>query len=306
MSEEADVPDISDSWVLNALVENAADGFYVKDRLCRMIKVNRRTAIDLGFSNMDDIVGKTNVELFGEERGTRYQEQDLKVMETGVPMIGHVDSYVDSAGKTNWTSTTKWPIHDDEGRIVGVLGITREINDLKMIEHNLSEIATHDPLTGLINRQCFLDRLDLAIANAQTLKTILALLFIDINGFKQVNDVYGHKKGDELLVEMGQVLTSTVRGTDLVARYGGDEFTLLLGGLKSIENAPMIAAKVATITQAHFHPEDGKPVVAIGVSVYPFHSEKAQELIDMADQAMYVSKARQSEYQMAESQPTNL
>ncbi len=306
MSEAAEVPDISDSWILNALIENAADGFYIKDHLCRLIKVNRRTAIDLGFSNMDDIAGKTNVELFGEERGARYQEQDLKVMATGVPMIGHVDSYVDSDGKTNWTSTTKWPIHDDEGKIVGVLGITREINDLKLIEHNLSEIATHDPLTGLFNRQYFLEKLDQAIVKAESFNLLMGLLFIDINGFKKVNDIYGHIKGDELLTEMGQVLTGAVRSSDLVARYGGDEFVILLEGLKSIENVPMIASKVATAANNHFRPQDGKPSIAIGISVYPFHSKKAQELIELADQAMYISKARQSEYRLAESRQTNL
>ena len=303
MSENNEVPDISDSWILKALLENGADGFYVKDRSCRLVKVNRRTAIDLGYNNLDDIVGKTNCELFGEERGQKFQEQDLRVMKTGVPMVGRIDNYTDSAGKINWTSTTKWPIHDDEGRIVGVLGITREINDLKQIEQNLSEIATHDTLTGLFNRQFFLDKLDQAVVRAKSTNLWLGLLFIDINGFKKVNDVYGHKKGDELLIEMGQVLTSSVRGSDLVARYGGDEFVILLEGLKSIDNAPMIAGKVAAAANLHFRPQDGKPSIAIGISVYPFHSKNAKELIDIADQAMYVSKAQQTEYKVADYKP---
>jgi diguanylate cyclase (GGDEF)-like protein/PAS domain S-box-containing protein len=303
LSEKHEVPEINDSWILNALIENAADGFYVKDQLCRLVKVNRRTAIDSGYTNIDDIVGKTNIELFGEERGSRYQEQDLRVMKTGIPIIGHIDSFVDAAGKTNWTSTTKWPIHDDEGKIVGVLGITREINDLKQIEKNLSEIATHDTLTGLFNRQYFLERLDQAIANAKSTNLWMGLLFVDINGFKKVNDVYGHKKGDELLVEMGQVLLNVVRSSDLVARYGGDEFVILLEGLKSIDNAPMIAAKVSEAADRHFRPQDGKPSIAIGVSVYPYHSKNAKELIEIADQAMYISKAQQIQYKVADYNP---
>jgi diguanylate cyclase (GGDEF)-like protein/PAS domain S-box-containing protein len=303
VSDKKEVPEINDSWILNALVENAADGFYVKDRLCRLVKVNRRTAIDLGFTKLSDIAGKTNIELFGEERGTHYQVQDLRVMETGEPMIGHIDSFVDNEGKTNWTSTTKWPIHDDEGKIVGVLGITREINDLKQIEQNLSDIATHDPLTGLFNRQYFIERLDKAINNAKTNNLWMGLLFIDINGFKKVNDVYGHKKGDELLVEMAQVLIGAVRGSDLVARYGGDEFVILLEGLKSIDNAPMIAGKVSAAANLHFRPQDGKPSIAIGISVYPFHSKNPKELIDIADQAMYVAKAQQIEYKVADYKP---
>jgi diguanylate cyclase (GGDEF)-like protein/PAS domain S-box-containing protein len=271
--------------------------------LCRLVKVNRRTAIDLGFTKLSDIAGKTNIELFGEERGTHYQVQDLRVMETGEPMIGHIDSFVDNEGKTNWTSTTKWPIHDDEGKIVGVLGITREINDLKQIEQNLSDIATHDPLTGLFNRQYFIERLDKAINNAKTNNLWMGLLFIDINGFKKVNDVYGHKKGDELLVEMAQVLIGAVRGSDLVARYGGDEFVILLEGLKSIDNAPMIAGKVSAAANLHFRPQDGKPSIAIGISVYPFHSKNPKELIDIADQAMYVAKAQQIEYKVADYKP---
>ena len=199
-------------------MENETDGIFVKDLNCRIMKASRRVAVDHGKMDPAQMIGKTNIDMFGKELSKHYQEEDLQVMSTGKPTIGLVANFVDSAGKTNWTSTTKCPIRDETGTIVGLLGITREINALKQIEQNLSNIATHDPLTFLPNRLFLMDKIEKAIQTARETKTFFALLFIDINGFKKVNDFNGHEKEDELLIEVGQVLSRAVRTLDLVAR----------------------------------------------------------------------------------------
>ena len=122
------------------------------------------------------------------------------MMETGIPIVGLVEGNQTKNGETNWTSTTKLPIRNIKGEIIGLLGITREINDLKKIEMDLQHIATHDLLTSLPNRYLFFDRLDQAILRAKRYQTSFALLYLDLDRFKRINDRNGHDAGDKFLV----------------------------------------------------------------------------------------------------------
>jgi diguanylate cyclase (GGDEF)-like protein len=161
-------------------------------------------------------------------------------------------------------------------------------------ERELKRLAHQDPLTGLPNRKLFLDRLAHAIERSQRLNVGFALLIIDLDGFKSVNDTHGHAAGDELLVEVAHRLSETVRGSDSIARWGGDEFVVLLEGVRDARAAwPTVAKLRAVIAQ---------PVVvagcasahvgaSIGVACYPQDGEDAKELLDRADQAMYLAKA---------------
>jgi len=162
-------------------------------------------------------------------------------------------------------------------------------------------LAYHDDLTGLPNRSLLLDRLGLAIAHARRLGGHLALLFLDLDDFKSVNDSFGHGIGDRLLVELATRVRASVRAGDTVARFGGDELVVLLDSVTGAEDAAHVAAKVLAAVQAPFR-LDGHEIriaASIGVSVYPGDGTSPDELVSRADAAMYRHKRRERAASMA-------
>ena len=213
-----------DSWqadeslLLNALMDNVADSIYFKDRRCRLQWASLKMAKDLGYDDPSEIVGKTDKELFGEEFGKKTMVDDLGVMETGQPIIGLVESRTLPNGEINWTSTTKFPIHDKSGAVIGLLGITREINELKRTEQDLHYLATHDILTSLPNRYLLFDRMENTILRARRNDTLFAVLYVDLDGFKMINDRFGHDTGDRVLKQAAALLAAACEVP--VAKHG--------------------------------------------------------------------------------------
>ncbi len=281
--------------LLKALTENIADSIYFKDLQCRILWASRKMATSLGCEDPTEIIGKTDGELFGEEFGQKTRIDDLRVMETAQPIIGLVESRTLPNGEINWTSTSKLPIRDEEGKVIGLLGISREINELMRAEQDLHYMATHDILTSLVNRFFFLDCLESALRRARRKKTMLAILFIDLDKFKSINDRWGHDVGDLALKQVAGRLSSAVRDVDVIARMGGDEFTVLLEELSNPEDALSVAEKVReTIAQELTGLPTGARVTAsIGVSLFPLHAESSAMLLRIADRAMYQAKQRQ-------------
>jgi diguanylate cyclase (GGDEF)-like protein/PAS domain S-box-containing protein len=291
---------IDDSWILNALMESTADSIYVKDRQCRLWRVSKKMAVDLGFSDPSDMYGKTDADLFGEEFGRRTMQDDLLVMETGKAKIGIIESWVNRQGEKNWTSTTKMPLRDNDGEVIGLLGITREINELKNAEREFQYLATHDSLTSLANRYFLMEQIKQAVFSARAYGRLFALLFIDLNGFKQINDTVGHDKGDEYLKKLAQVLKKNVRLADTVARIGGDEFVILANHLGHVEDALLIAQKIGKVICYEVDPAAHSVTASIGVSIFPNHGENAEDLLKAADQAMYYAKNESLDFKLAE------
>jgi diguanylate cyclase (GGDEF)-like protein len=154
------------------------------------------------------------------------------------------------------------------------------------------DLATHDELTGLPNRSLLYDRLSLAITHSHRQASHLALLFLDLDDFKKVNDSFGHGSGDRLLVELAGRVRSSVRAGDTVARFGGDEFVVLLDGVSGTRDAARVAAKVLDAVRAPYR-FDGHDVsigASLGVSVYPGDGTSSDELVRSADAAMYREK----------------
>jgi diguanylate cyclase (GGDEF)-like protein len=162
-------------------------------------------------------------------------------------------------------------------------------------------LAYHDDLTGLPNRSLLLDRLGLAIAHSRRLAGHLALLFLDLDDFKSVNDSFGHGIGDRLLVELAARVRASVRAGDTVARFGGDELVVLLDSVTGAEDAAHVAAKVLAAVQAPFRLDGHEICVAasIGVSVYPGDGTSSADLVSRADAAMYRDKRRERAAPMA-------
>jgi diguanylate cyclase (GGDEF)-like protein len=167
-----------------------------------------------------------------------------------------------------------------------------EIIERRQAEQRARELATRDALTGLLNRRSLMERTEDAIARAARRKEGLAVLFIDLDNFKTVNDTYGHDVGDDLLRQIAARITAAVRESDLVARVGGDEFIVLLEGLSSYADAAKLAGKIvaSNVEACVIGPHRITPSASIGISMYPQDASSAQALLKEADVAMYSAK----------------
>jgi diguanylate cyclase (GGDEF)-like protein/PAS domain S-box-containing protein len=283
---------LSDVFLFHALMETTADSIYFKDRECRLLRVSRKMAQDLGFSDPAELIGKTDIDLFGEAFGRGTRKDDLKVMETGRSIIGLIESRQLDNGQTNWTLASKLPLRDESGNVMGLVGITREINEIRQTEVALQHLATHDTLTDLPNRYLMMDRLNQLLGRARRSGAVAALLFLDIDRFKDVNDSYGHEVGDLLLRAVAQRLTKSVRQSDTVSRIGGDEFVVVLETIRQVHDADAVALKVldAVARPLTLGSHRVKVTVSIGISFYPENGADADTLLRAADSAMYLAK----------------
>jgi diguanylate cyclase (GGDEF)-like protein/PAS domain S-box-containing protein len=169
-----------------------------------------------------------------------------------------------------------------------------DYNEIKSSEKLSRHLSLHDSLTGLPNRLAFNDRLAWAISYARRNGDKLAVMFLDADGFKAVNDTYGHEAGDSILVETAQRLKGCIRSTDTVARLGGDEFSAVLTQLKDEEDASLVARKFVKAFEKPFE-VNGDPIkltVSVGISLYPRDGQEPSDLLRKADSAMYRVKAR--------------
>ena len=181
-----------------------------------------------------------------------------------------------------------------DGDCTHFIGIIRDITEKKRIERELVHNAHHDHLTGLPNRKLFRDRLDQAVRRSDRYKDGVSLLYIDLDGFKPINDSLGHQMGDEVLQVVSKRLLTTVRASDTVARLGGDEFAILLPGVDRPEDANRVAAKVVNVVSEVIVGQ-GKEIFitpSIGISHFNHLAKTGEELIRQADQAMYQAKMR--------------
>ncbi|NTV95515.1 MAG: EAL domain-containing protein [Thiobacillus sp.] len=181
---------------------------------------------------------------------------------------------------------------DEQGRLTHYVGVFNDISQLKRQEEQLVHLAQHDALTGLPNRVLLADRMRQAIGQAHRSGQVLAVCYLDLDGFKPVNDAHGHQQGDRLLVEMARRMRGVLRGGDTVARLGGDEFVFLLQGLNNIEECELSLNRLLAVVAQPILIDD-TPVslsASIGVSLYPNDDEDPDTLIRHADQAMYSAK----------------
>lgn len=174
------------------------------------------------------------------------------------------------------------------------LANVQDISERKRTEQHLTFLANYDSLTGLPNRSMFLDRLNMSAENSKRTETLTAVIFLDLDGFKFINDTLGHDTGDKLIIEVGKRLTSCVRKSDTVARLGGDEFTVILTNIKHIDSINVLAEKIINSIAEPFvlNAHTVQTTCSLGITIYPFaDSDNAYSLIKQADTAMYQAKA---------------
>ncbi len=184
------------------------------------------------------------------------------------------------------------PIHDKNGELTGAVIVFRDVSRLRANARDMTHLAQHDVLTDLPNRLLLSDRVTNAIALARRYGRQFALLFLDLDGFKAINDTLGHGRGDRLLISVACRLVDSVRGSDTVCRHGGDEFVVLLSEVSGAADA---AASATTLirTLAEPHDIDGHQLAittSIGISIYPRDGRDGEALLRCADSAMYRAK----------------
>jgi diguanylate cyclase (GGDEF)-like protein/PAS domain S-box-containing protein len=284
--------------VLRALSE-LQDAVYVRDREGRYLMANAAAAAAVG-RTPEEIVGRTDAELLGGEEGEAIRRADREVISRGVSQSFEEEIVVD--GEMRTYMSTKAPLRDATGEIVGVVGISTDISSRKQTENELRRDlgearheALRDPLTGVANRNLVVDRLEHALALAQRSGADVAVLFIDVDSFKWINDTMGHAAGDRVLVGVARQLKAVFRESDTVGRIGGDEFLVVCeevpGPLKVLELAERLTASFRS-WPAEERPTAEPITVSIGISTAAGRAVSPQELIREADAAMYRAKSR--------------
>ena len=203
------------------------------------------------------------------------------------------------SGEWMWVSVSGEPIFDKQGQFAGYRGIGRDITAQKRAEAEIQRLAFYDELTGLPNRRLLMDRLERAVTQSARKGTHGALLFLDLDNFKGINDTLGHEWGDRLLTLVAQRITASVRASDTVARLGGDEFVLVLQGLQpepteAAGEAELVAQKVLQELSRPYTLEDAVlySTPSIGITLFRNQDQSVHELLKRADLAMYQAKAQ--------------
>lgn len=196
------------------------------------------------------------------------------------------------AGHTIWVEIKTSGIYDEQGDFIGIVGVARDLTERKKAEAQIKHLAQHDSLTGLPNRLLFRDRLAQALLSCSRQQRQLAVLLLDLNSFKPVNDQYGHGVGDELLIAIGERLRQLLRASDTVARLGGDEFVVLLPQLDQPQQVALVMAKISQALSQPFVLSVGPLQVgcSIGQAVFPADGADLDALLMVADQRMYQQK----------------
>ncbi len=274
--------------------ENSLEGIYITGPEGRISQINRAFTELTGFSR-EDALGQRPSMLAAQSRSVSF----AKVIKPILNSAGFWQGELYSRRKNG----TEYPaavgitaVSGKQGEFLGHITSFKDITERKSTEDRIRKLAYFDPLTGLPNRSLFVDRLNQELQTALRSNAHVALLFLDMDRFKAVNDSMGHAAGDLLLAKIAQRLSACVRGNDSVARMGGDEFTIILGGLK--ERAKAVAAAVSVARKVMdvldepmvLHGREVFLSASIGIAVYPHDGEDSTTLLQHADVAMYNAK----------------
>jgi len=273
------------------IIENIEDGYYEVDLAGNFTFVNDATCKIQGYTRYQ-MIGMNNREYMNKKTAKKVYKIFNTVLRTGKSTTISNWQIIRKDGAKRDVESSVSLIRDVNGKPRGFRGVIRDITARKQAEEELQYRATHDLLTDLPNRLLFSDRLSIALTQAQRNQKKLAVMLLDLDYFKDVNDTMGHSAGDRLLRVVGNRLKELLRGGDTVARVGGDEFLLLLSEIGGIEDANTIAQKILEAFRKPFILDDHEIMLttSIGISIFPDDSDNADSLVKYADVAMYRAK----------------
>ncbi len=307
---------------LQTIIDKIPDPVFVKDQQHRWLLLNQAFCQFSGYP-LRKLLGKSERDVFPESEAEILYRQDEMVFNTEEAQEDEAP-FTDAAHNQRLIAT-KRSLHKDAAGNIFLVGVIRDITERKQIEEKLRQLASelsrdnaklkrsanqlkhdayHDDLTGLANRKLFYESLMQSLEWAQINQQLVGLLFVDLDGFKAVNDNLGHDCGDLLLKTVAKRLVNDLRSSDIVSRLGGDEFTIILPGIKKIEYTATVAQKILdTLSQPIILNENKAHVTgSIGISVYPHDGETIEDLIKQADSAMYrAKKLGRNQYQFLKS-----
>jgi diguanylate cyclase (GGDEF)-like protein/PAS domain S-box-containing protein len=275
------------------ILEQMQDAYYEVDLSGNFLFANKATCRNLGIPFAKLI--RTNYHgLIPEEEKASVIEAFNQVYDTGTPNSAFAHRVVLSTGAVAFAEVSISPLKDKHGTTIGFRCVSRDVTERKQLEQLLANMATHDFLTELPNRVLLIDRFEIALAQAQRKEYKLAIMSLDLDRFKEVNDTMGHNVGDEVLKQVALKLVSMVRSSDTVARLGGDEFLLLLQEIHDLQDATTIADKILhsfkepfVIGRKHFYLS-----ASIGIALCPDDGGDLETLMKKSDASMYYSKRR--------------
>ncbi len=273
------------------LLDESSDPIFAFYADGRYRYVNQAFARGVGRQRID-IIGKRIWDVFPRDEADKRFAVVKSVFEQGAEQV--IEVRVPRPDGDRYYVTTVKPIFDDSSAVVSVICISKDITDRKIMEEQLARMSHYDSLTNIPNRVLFSDRVQQAIGDAVRNQSRLALMFIDLDNFKSVNDSRGHAVGDLLLQAVAVRLRACLRKTDTVARMGGDEFVVLLPGIEDDRFALTLAEKIRHALTQPFD-LNGQQChdisCSIGVAIFPDHGLNEIELARHADDAMYHAKA---------------
>ena len=271
------------------VIQSSPLAIYVRDRNNHVTVWNDAAAQMYGWSR-EEVLGKPL--LIVPDEGRPQSDNLRKRVLSGEKIVQAELRRQRRDGTLLEISSTMAPLHDSEGKIYGYLAIVADITERKAAEQRIEFLAHHDALTRLPNRMLVQDRFRQAIASAERNGSKVAIVFLDLDNFKSINDTLGHSIGDALLQEIASRLNECVRNTDTISRQGGDEFLIVLRDLPDIEATAPIIGKIKEQLQGPFciDGNDLATSVSIGVAVYPQDGEDFDTLLKRADMAMYQAK----------------
>jgi len=253
--------------------------------------VNRAFANGIG-KKLEEIIGRKIWDVFPKEEADKRFAVVKWVFENGESKV--IEVRVPRPDGDRYHLTTVKPILDDRRQVISVICISKEITERKIMEDRLAHMAQYDTLTDLPNRALFDDRLRHAITQAKRDQTRLALMFLDLDNFKPINDTFGHQVGDLLLQAAAKRMQDCIRESDTAGRIGGDEFVVLLPILGEGQDALVVAEKIRHSLNQPFELPGYQSLnisSSIGIAIYPDHGSEEIQLAKNADDAMYYAKA---------------
>jgi diguanylate cyclase (GGDEF)-like protein/PAS domain S-box-containing protein len=278
--------------ILGKFFENTNEAVIITDSQARIIEVNDAFTRITGFDK-EEVIGRRPTVLRSYRNSRRAHMQMWKSILRRGSWQGEVwDRRKNGEIYPVWLSIG--PVRDDENAMRHYVAIASDISAIKKTEERLEHLAHHDSLTNLPNRILFSDRLLQAVALAKRNKKMIAVMLLDLDRFKEVNDTLGHRLGDQLLIEVSRRLKNSIREVDTISRLGGDEFAIILSDISDIESAAQVAQHFMQSVSEPFEIENHEIFIttSIGITIYPADSDEMESLLKNADTAMYHAKSR--------------